>query len=375
MEIIKKLEKTRILDFFTEFLLNSFFSILRSWFRKNSSGNIIIISLHKIGDTVFTIPAVKQVFKHFPNQSIYVLTFPESKDLYNILFDDDSIIIIERNSIILGGRIASRKARKILKNLHPELIFDLTGNIASASLIASSYATKIVGMNLKYCRSIYDVYEPIRHQPHLIDLYLDVVKAYLPLNENNIIKEFPIKFKTEEKILIHPFAGWKAKEWNLNKFIELTSLLNDDYKVEIVSAENLIPKDIIHEIRDRHIPISITTSIKDLIKKINDSSVFISNDSGPLYIAAILGKPTFTIYGPTNPLFSLPFGQNHSFIRKKIICSPEKDKQYCSTNAGRKGCPSFECMNLLQVKDVYENLNSFFNELGIKNKISNNETL
>ena len=368
MEIIKKLEKIKFLDFITEFLLNSFFSIIRSGFRKNCAGSIIIISLHKIGDTVFTIPAIKHVFKHFPNQSIYVLTFPESKDLYNILFNNDNIITIEKNSIILGGRVASRKARQILKNLNPELIFDLTGNIASASLIASSYAIKIVGMNLKYCRSIYDVYEPIRHQPHLIDRYLDVVKAYLPHNENKIIKEFPIKFKVEEKILIHPFAGWKAKEWNLNKFIELASLLNDDYEVEIVSAENLIPKDIIHVIRDRHIPISITSSIKELINIINDSSVFISNDSGPLYIAAVLGKPTFTIYGPTNPIFSIPFGQNHSSIQKKIICSPEKDKQYCFTNAGRKGCPSFECMNLLQVKEVYENLNSFFNELGIKNK-------
>ena len=138
-------------------------------------------------------------------------------------------------------------------------------------------------------------------------------------------------------------------------------------EVEIVSAENLIPTDIIHEIRDYHIPISFTTSIKDLVNKINDSSIFISNDSGPLYIANLLGKATFSIYGPTNPEFSLPFGSYHGFIQKKIPCSPN-GTQYCYTNAGLN-CPSNECMNLLGVKDVYEKLKSFLGELEETQKI------
>lgn len=357
LEIIKKLEKIKIFDSILEFISNTLLLIIRKFIRKNSSGNIIIISLHRLGDTVFTIPAVKRVYEHYSNEKVYILTFPDNKDIYNIAFKDESIFPIEKNNFFLGDRIASKKARRILKILHPKIIFDLTGNIASASLIAASKAKEIIGHNTKYYKSIYSTYVPIRHKPHLIDRYLDVVKAYLPIDENKIIREFPIKFQTEGKILIHPFAGWKAKEWNLNKFIELASLLNEEYEVEIVSADNLISEDIIYEVKKHQIPISYTTSINDLVNKIKDCSVFISNDSGPLYIANLLGKATFSIYGPTNPEFSLPFGNYHGFIQKKIPCSPN-GTQYCYTNAGLN-CPSNECMNLLQVKEVYESLLSF----------------
>jgi len=371
LEIIKKLEKNKIFDLIFEFLSSTLLSLIRNCTRKNLSGNIIIISLHKLGDAVFTIPTVIQVFEHFSNKNVYVLTFSENKNIYNTIPKNEYIIPLEKDDFFLGGRIASKNARNILKNLQPNIIFDLTGNIASASLIASSKAKEIIGMNIKYCKTIYDVFIPIKNEPHLIDRYLDVIKKYLNLDENKIIKEFPVNFQTNGKILIHPFAGWKAKEWNLNKFIELADLLNEEYEVEIVSPENLIPEDIIHDIRDHQMPLSFTTSINDLVNKIKECSVFISNDSGPLYIANLLGKATFTIYGPTNPEFSLPFGKYHKFIQKKIPCSPN-GTQYCFTHAGLY-CPSNECMNLLQVKEVHNTLQSFLSELEIKQKLMTNK--
>ena len=371
LEIIKKLEKNKIFDLIFEFLSSTLLSLIRNCTRKNLSGNIIIISLHKLGDSVFTIPAIMQIFEHFSNQNVYVLTFSENKNIYNTVLKKEYIIPLEKDGFFLGGRIASKNAIDILKNLQPNIIFDLTGNITSASLIAASKAKEIVGMNTKYCKTIYDVFIPIKNKPHLIDRYLDAVKVYLPLDESKIIKEFPIKFETGGKILIHPFAGWKAKEWNLNKFIELADLLNAEYEVEIVSPENLIPEDIIHDIRDHQMPLSFTTSINDLVNKIKECSVFISNDSGPLYIANLLGKATFTIYGPTNPEFSLPFGKYHRYIQKKMACSPD-GTQYCFTHAGLY-CPSNECMNLLQVKEVHNTLQSFLSELEIKQKLMTNK--
>ena len=366
LEIIKKLEKNKIFDLIFEFLSSTLLSLIRNCTRKNLSGNIIIISLHKLGDSVFTIPAIMQIFEHFSNQNVYVLTFSENKNIYNTVLKEEYIIPLEEDGFFLGGRIASKNAIDILKNLQPNIIFDLTGNITSASLIAASKAKEIVGMNTKYCKTIYDVFIPIKNKPHLIDRYLDAVKVYLPLDESKIIKEFPIKFETEGKILIHPFAGWKAKEWNLNKFIELSDLLNEEYEVEIVSPENLIPEDIIHDIRDHQMPLSFTTSINDLVNKIKECSVFISNDSGPLYIANLLGKATFTIYGQTNPEFSLPFGKYHRYIQKKLTCSPN-GTQYCFTHAGLY-CPSNECMHQLSVNSVKIGVISFLKEIGINTR-------
>ncbi|MCZ6701456.1 MAG: hypothetical protein O6940_00275, partial [Ignavibacteria bacterium] len=75
--------------------------------------------------------------------------------------------------------------------------------------------------------------------------------------------------------------------------------------------------------------------------------------------ANMLGKPTFTIYGPTNPDYSIPYGDDHDFIIKSIHCSPEKNKQYCFTHAGMVGCPAFKCMETMGVEEVYNKLLPF----------------
>ena len=81
MDIISKLEKIEILDEFSEFITNSLFKFVRKINPKNKNdvSNIVIISLHRLGDTVFTIPAVKQIFYHFKNKNIFILTFAENK--------------------------------------------------------------------------------------------------------------------------------------------------------------------------------------------------------------------------------------------------------------------------------------------------------
>jgi heptosyltransferase-2 len=367
LEIINKLEKIKVLDFFIIFFLNKFFFIIRSSFRKKSKGNVVIVSLHKLGDTIFTIPAIKKIIASFSEQNVYVVTFPDSKELCNIVLEAEHVIPIEKNNFMLGGRIANRKARRLLKNLNPELIFDLTGSITSASLIAFSRANKIIGMNTKYCKTIYDHYVKIRQTPHLIDRYLDAANLYLPLNNEKISKEYPININVEDKILIHPFAGWKAKEWNLNKFVNLAVLLNKQYDIEIIATKNSVPSDIEQEILNLGLNLSFTASISDLINKIKLCSVFISNDSGPLYIANLLGKATFTIYGPTNPEFSLPFGKYHRYIQKKLECSPD-GTQYCFTHAGLY-CPANECMHQLSVSEVESSVLSFLREIELKTKI------
>lgn len=357
-----------------ELLFSIFLLIFRfvSLNQKHKSGKIVVISLHKLGDTVFTIPAVKLIYKHFNKKNIYLITFPGAADIYKIFFNESENVTLKREDFWLNGRIASKNAREAINNLKPEVIVDLTGSIATATLLFNSKAKKIVGVSDRFYRALYNEFVAVRRTPHLIDRYLDVVKLIVPVKNSEVEYEFPTTLQ-EGKILIHPFAGWSAKEWNINKFIELAGLLNEEFVVEIVSAKNLIPEDIISEINKLQIQVSFTASINDLINKIKQCSIFLSNDSGPLYIASIFGKPTFTIYGPTNPEFSIPFGRNHGYIQKLINCSPEKDKQYCFTNAGRNGCPSFECMNLLQVKEVYDKLHSFFNELGIKHKLIKNE--
>ena len=367
--ILEKVEKNypfgKIIIFLSDYLFLLFRKIIIS---KKKSGNLIVVSLHRLGDTVFTIPAVEEIFKKFESYNKIILCYPESKNIYNLVFNEE-IHTINKSDLKFGSRIVDNHARKILKKLNPWIIFDLTGTIASASLIFNSKASKIVGMNERIFKGIYTNFTGRRKSPHLIDTYLDVAELISNFERTKDIYQFKTEINVKGKILIHPFSVHKAKEWNMEKFISLAEKLIDEYSVEIISPENVLPEDMKENIIRKGIPLSITKKMEELISKIKESSVFISNDTGPLYIANLLGKATFTIYGPTNPEFSIPFGNFHAYVQKKIECSPQPGHQYCYTLAGIY-CPVYECMNQLSVEEVYNEVNKFLTYLTINyNKV------
>ena len=326
---------------------------------------LVIISFHRLGDTVFTIPAIKEIFNHYRNFNKTILCYPDSKKIYELVFSEQIITLI-KDDFKYGTRLATSKGRKLLRKLNPEIIFDLTGTITSASLIYNSSAKKILGTNERIFRKIYTAFKYRRKIPHLIDNYLDIAELDFKYERSENIYEFKADINKNGILLIHPFAIRNAKEWNLEKYIELAEKLNLKFNVELISPENFLDEKTKKEIIKKGITINVTKSLDELISLIKRCSVFISNDTGPLYIANLMGKATFTIYGPTNPDYSFPFGENHMFVRKLIECSPIKD-QFCFTLAGIY-CPMYECMNLLSIDEVFEKLNKFLDRLGIIRK-------
>ena len=360
MEITKSINQYKLFAKFVHSFVKSFLYIVRSINRTFAykSGNIVVISLHKIGDTVFTIPAVREIQKYY-GKKIIIVCSPEVVPIYKLGLSDLEFCELDHRSFYFHDRIASHKARKKLRLTKPQIIFDLTGVMTSATLIFNSRAKEIIGMNREQFKTIYEYYTPIRRTPHLIDRYLDVIATVISNIKREEIKNFPLGINRVGPILIHPFGGWKAKEWNLNKFVELAIKLNLEYNVCLIAPENTISQDIISFLLQEKVDVIQTQSIQDLIKEIEQCSALIGNDSGPLYIASLLGKPTFTIYGPTNSGFSHPFGEHHNYISKTIKCSPQKNEQYCFTTGGQSGCPAFQCMNLLKFEDVFNNVLPF----------------
>ncbi len=325
-----------------------------------------MISFHKIGDSVFTVPALKILYDKF-GENLFVVCFEENKKIYELVFNKMNFIIISENDFYFG-KFAGSRIRSRIKNVSPKIIVDLLGNIKSASILIGQTAERIYGFNDKeYLAGIYSHYITKRKTPHLIDVYLDVVEQIISIQERQ--KTFPISINKKGYILIHPFAGWKAKEWNLQKYFELAKKISLVYKCIFTCPKNSIPEDELKHLKYAGITIKETNSLDELINLIKEASVFIGNDSGPLYIANFLGKPTFSIYGPTNPAFSLPFGGMHRYIQKQIKCSPKENEQYCFTDAGRKGCPEFVCMNTLTLEEVYQSIEKFIEGLNIEKAI------
>lgn len=343
------------------FILGIFFSALRSIIPKYKSGKTVVIVLHKLGDAVFTIESVKRI-ADYVGEKIVIVCFHETTDILKLVMKDAFYLELSHSDFYLSDRIASSKARGLLRKINPQTIYDLTGSVTSASLIFNSSAAKIIGINEPFYKKIYNQFVPIRKEPHVSDIYLDAIKPLIDLKKKmSIVK--PNRVANCDYIGIHPFAGWSAKEWGLKKFIDLAEYLSKHYCVKFVIPANKISQDILIYLKKLKIEVVETKSTNELIEFIRRSLIFIGNDSGPVHISHLLGIPTFTIYGPTNPDYHQPAEGVSEYVVNKLRCSPKSNEKVCFTNGGRSGCPAFECMNLLDTKMVLAKVLSFTENL------------
>jgi ADP-heptose:LPS heptosyltransferase len=358
IEITKIINKARVLTIVTNSVFRFIFYIIRRVVKLLTGHleNIVVISLHKLGDSVLTIPAIREI-QNLYRKEIVIFCFAEAIPIYKVALENVKFHSTNKNNFYFGNRICNHKTRRELARLKPKIIFDITGFMTSATLIFNSRAKQIIGMNRPHFSTIYDNYIPINRRPHLMDMYLDIIDSVTPNKiDRSKIKAFPKSEKKDGSALVHFTAGWKAKEWNKKKYFNLVLKLAEEIRITVISNKNELPIDLKTELNLENINLITTDSIDELINQIQSCSYFIGNDSGPLHIADLLGKPTFSIYGPTNPKYPMPIGNHHSYIEKKIECSTLSIQELCFTNGGRVGCSSYECMNLLSVKQVKDKL-------------------
>lgn len=356
-------EKNKILTILLSLGIE-FFAVLNQIIRKipyRNSNKVVIISLHKIGDTIFSFPTIR-FFREKFGDNLTIVCLKSTKTLYDLLDLNLNIVVIPDKYFYFNGRMAGFKAKKILHQLRPRMILDISGEINSVSLFTFTRTHKIKGRCAKYLKSFYNDYVIKEEKPSLSDRIFDVAKLTDP---QAVISDYQLQPKINpiiKNICIHPYAGWKAKEWNFNKFINLAEELSKEYSCTFIVEQDFISRDVKAYILTKNIEIKITHTLSELIAEIRNCDLFIGNDSGPANIAFTLRKQTFVIYGPVNPKYCFTPAPNTSYISKQLKCTPKGLEHYCFTNAGRKGCPSFECMNQLSVSEVLEAVTKLINK-------------
>lgn len=327
------------------------------------SSNVVIIAVHRLGDSIFTLPAIKNIIHHHKS-NIYLFCLSETIPIYNQVLKAINYCELFKNDFFIQNKIARGSIRKKLRELKPNIIYDLTGNVTSASILIRSKAKQIIGINDPYYRSIYTKHIVIRKDPHLIDTYLDAIRQVVPIKDFST--NIPNTFEQGEYILIHPFASYKAKEWGLKNFIKLLEVINQKSNCIFVSQPQKIPEDIFEYLKEKHIIVKETKSVDELIEVIKKCILFIGNDSGPVHIANLLGKPTFTIYGPTNPDFHKPLTGINEYAIKQLKCTAGKQEKICFTHGG-VFCPTHDCMSNLRFEEIKNRVLSFIQKNTVKN--------
>jgi heptosyltransferase-2 len=95
-----------------------------------------------------------------------------------------------------------------------------------------------------------------------------------------------------------------------------------------------------------HTPVLVAgeTTLREFMALLAKCHLVITNDSGPMHVAAALGLPLVAIFGSTNERATGPVGLRARIIKHPVECSP----------CGLRECPiDFRCMNGISVDDVY----------------------
>jgi heptosyltransferase I len=77
------------------------------------------------------------------------------------------------------------------------------------------------------------------------------------------------------------------------------------------------------------------------------SELMISNDTGPMHVAAALGKPVVAIFGPTEPRRTGPYGQLQNVVRIDLPCAPCL-KSHCTY------AKPMECLRAIPPETVFQ---------------------
>ncbi|MCM8820221.1 MAG: glycosyltransferase family 9 protein, partial [Candidatus Omnitrophica bacterium] len=207
----------------------------------------------------------------------------------------------------------------------------------------------------------YNKHEGLKHElEYTLDIlrFLDIPivdkRPYFPIKEEaekkvkNLL--YWVNISNNEKfIVIHPSSSCPSKRWPIDYFIELIKILKEETKLKIIVISSKEEKNIAKPLLDTNLVIDMTgkLSISELGPLLKHATLFISNDSGPVHIAAAVGTPVISIFGRNNPGLSStrwrPLGENSFYFHKDVGCS------ICLAHNCKKG---FLCLKAIKPIEV-----------------------
>jgi heptosyltransferase III len=319
---------------------------------------ILVIKLRAIGDVLLSTPVVQNLRDQFPLAQI------------DFLVDKFAVEVVVGNPWVSNVFTFDRKidsGASIIRQVRErnyDLIIDLFSNPRSAILTGLSGARYRAGFPFRWRKYAYNIIIPPRAgNIHNIDFNLDALRRlgipvhhfhpFFPLDKGAI--EFAgqwIRTKSlagQTIVGLNPSGGWYTKRWGLEHYARLGDLIAERHRASIILLWGPGEEEDVRFIEGRMkmpahcIP---TTSLSQLGAIIQRCTFLVSNDSGPMHMAAALQVPTLGIFGPTNPRQQGPYGDMHKWIRNE-----ELDCLECSLTK----CPIGNvCMTQLEVDRVMD---------------------
>jgi lipopolysaccharide heptosyltransferase I len=325
---------------------------------------ICIIKPSSLGDIVHTLPILPAMRQLFPLARIsWVVSAP----FRSLLLGHpalDRVIAFERGDWHLSPRGALGTARlcgQLFKHNY-DLAIDLQGLLRTGLMTAATRAPVRVGMadaregaRLSYTHCV----DASRRALHAVDRIRRVVAA-LGLVEFEPSFHIPTtahdrRWAAESlasvprpRLIFNLGASWLTKRWPPEHFAEVARRAVSEFGAGLVAVGSSSDRPLVASLRSHlgTLPLldfSGQTNLLQLAALAEQSDLFISNDTGPLHVAAAAGASVVGIYTCTSPRLTGPYGPRAITVESCVWCAASL----------RKSCDRLECFSELSADRVW----------------------
>ena len=325
---------------------------------------VCIIKPSSLGDVVHALPILSELRGIWPSSHLTWVVNAPFRDVLSGHPDLDELIIYERRGkgIDRTGILGMADILGKLRHGRYDVAIDLQGLLRSALLVAATGARIRVGMadaregsRWFYTHRV----DASRLGLHAVDRVLRVAAAFgavgceprfnLPIAEADSLWATQVLAAVPRpRVILNLGARWLTKRWPPEHYAEIGRRLVSKFGGGLVAVGASEDRSLVDALRRHIVPLGVLdlcrqTSLPQLAALSLEADLMISNDTGPLHLAAAAGARVLGIYTCTNPKLTGPFGPRATTVQSCVWCAP----------SFVKNCNRLDCMTELTPDRVW----------------------
>jgi heptosyltransferase II len=322
---------------------------------------IFIRSTNWIGDAVMTTPAMGRVRAAFPRAEIVIAANPTVAELLGHHPCCDRLLVYDKKGRHRGPGGLMRFCAQVRKEKF-ELAF-LFQNAIEAAIMATLARIPMRAGYTTDCRGLLLTHR-VRgwrrtRRLHHTDYYLNMLEGLGILGGNGHLQlhcqDAELLWAREQLgerpwVAVNPGATFgSAKRWLPERFAAVADKVAEESSMRILLIggpnEGWIAEEVAANMQTQPLNLAGKTSVRQLMALLSQCRLLITNDSGPMHVAAAFGVPIVAIFGSTDHTTTSPLSPSCRIVRKPTECAPCL-KTECPTD--------HRCMTAVSVLDVLD---------------------
>ena len=303
---------------------------------------ILILKPSSLGDVIQALPVLRLLKLHFPDSEIFWWIDSALAPLLEGDPDLAGVVRFERRRWASPTHWPEMfRSIRSLRAQNFDLVIDLQCLARSGAFAWLARGKFLAGLDevREGARGFYDLAVPRKSfHTHAVDWYLSVLPPLgVPVHNHfrwlperpaiaaAVKKKWPVE--KSRWIALQPGARWMNKRWPVESFSRLVQQLGQKFpavRFAIIGGQDdrLLGEIISSANPKRCLNLCGETSLLEMVEWLRLADLLVTNDTGPMHVAAALGKPLIALFGPTEPRRTGPYGQLENVLRMELPCAP-----------------------------------------------------